>query len=367
MSPISRRSEISRRKLLLLYLLPFCLQGCTNTSSLGINPFVNSNSADAFSLNRAEIQRKYDQSIAKEYLAIIGSQLPRSMILDSYWRFISTIISRSTPDTLQGNLASLGYFSAPSLNVLKTYCTPKSPYLGAVLIRQKELEMAAPPCGSKSSAIRIPLGHTMRGFIVPKTNRFATSIPLHTLAELSRTQSPIKWSDINPAWPNRPIRWVFNSQTDFKTDLQIIGITPPRHYQLAASYDRAFLNVGHHPDNLLFSPTSPSLKAQLEGAQFRILPLQLNTSSAPIEPEADALDRYPLKLVRTVYLYINPENPNRCLMLNYAGFLLNNNTVLMNQGGFIPLRLTERQQALDDLQKHRNRANSARQLLCRGS
>lgn len=351
----------------LLCLLPVSLQGCSHSADLSINPFVNKNSANAFSLNSSEIQRNYNQSLANTHLAILGSQLPRSVILDSYWRFLSSKVAHATPETLQENMISLGYFSAPSLSVLKNYCNPRTPYVAAVLVRRKEQELASPPCDSKTAVIRVPVGHTVRGFIVPQSNRFATAISLNQLAELSRKQDPLKWSDLDSGWPSRPIRWVFNSQTDFKHDLQIIGITPPKHYQLAANYNRAFRNVGDSPDHLLFSPTSPAFKSRLEGAQFRILPIATNGTIAPVLPSADTLEQYPPAMIRTVYLYLNPANPNLCIMLGYADYLLKNNTALMNKDNFFPLLPAERQQALDDLARHHQESGSTRQPLCRAS
>jgi len=348
-------------------LLPVFLQGCTHSSSIGMNPFVTKDSAEKFSLNKQEIQRVYDQSLSKDYLAIIGSQLPRSMILNSYWHFLGRISSGSQPESLQGSFSALGYFSAPSLTVLKKFCIPDSPYIGAVMIRLKSVEMAAPPCGSGSGMIRIPLGYSMRGFVVPDTNRFATAIPLDALAKASQKDRPVSWSDINPRWPKRPIRWVFNAQTDFKNDLRIMGIKPPNQYLLAANYERSFLNVDNNPDNLLFSPTTPSLKARLQGAQFRIVPIQAEQNSPPIAPGADALNRYPAKLVRTIYLYINSRSPNRCVIGDLADFMLNNNARLMNENNVIPLRPEERIQALLALQGHRQDIlKDDTKSLCRG-
>ena len=363
------KGEGIRRRILVatLLLLPFFLQGCKNSSSVGMNPFVTEDSAEKFSLNKQEIQKAYDLSLSKDYLAVIGSQLPRSMILNSYWRFLEKISSGTQPETQQGSFSALGYFAAPSLTVIKKICTPDSPYIGAVMVRLQSVELATPPCGPGSGAIRIPLGYSMRGFIVPSTNRFATAIPLDVLAEASKSGRPLSWSDINPQWPKRQIRWVFNAQTDFKADLKIMGIRPPDQYLLAANYNRSFVNVANNPDNLLFSPTTPSLKARLKGAQFRIVPIQAERNSPPIAPGADALNRYPAKLVRTIYLYINSRSPNRCVIGDFADFMLNNNARLMNESNVIPLRPEERIQALLALQGHRHDTlKDDTKSLCRG-
>jgi len=121
-----------------------------------------------------------------------------------------------------------------------------------VTIRRQRIEESSAPCAGRFKTLRIPIGHSIRGFVVPKSNNFATVIPLDILAKLSRKRSQIYWNDINPAWPRRPIQWVFSSQTDFKDDLRILGITPPSQYLLAANYDRSFMNLPDHPDSLLF-------------------------------------------------------------------------------------------------------------------
>lgn len=347
-------------------LLPISLQGCTNPSSNHINPFVTRFAADGSSLNQQDIQRAYDQSLAATHLAVLGSELPRPLILNSYWKFLTSIITRSSPEVFQGKLASLGYFSAPTLSTIEQFCIANNPYLGAVIIRRQKVEESSAPCAGKFKSFRIPIGHSIRGFIIPKSNNFATVIPLDILAELSRKRSQINWSDINPAWPRRPIQWVFSSQTDFKDDLRILGITPPSQYLLAANYDRGFMNVSDHPDSLLFSPTSPSLPSLLRGAQLRLLPVQITRNGSPIKPEPEELEKYPRELVRTVYLYINPGNSNSCFMFNFADFILTNNKRLMHENNFIPLRQNEITKALQQLRESRSRSYKGTQPLCSG-
>jgi hypothetical protein len=159
---------------------------------------------------------------------------------------------------------------------------------------------------------------------------------------------------------------VFSSQTDFKNDLRILGITPPSQYLLAADYERGFMNVSDHPDNLLFSPTSPSLSSLLRGAQFRLLPIQIRRNGNLIKPEPEDLEKYPKGLIRTVYLYINSENPNSCFMFNFADYIMNNNQQLMYENNFIPLRQNEISQALEQLRENRSRSYKGSQPLCSG-
>jgi len=362
---ISRRMRIKQMLSAgICLLLPISLQGCTKPSGNDINPFVTRFGAGGSALSKQEIQTAYEQSLANVYLAILGSELPRSLILNSYWKYLTSIISRSSPEVFRGKLTSLGYFSAPSLTAIEKFCIPNNPYLAAVLIRRQKIEEASPPCAGKFKIFRIPIGYSVRGFVVPKSNNFATAIPLDVLAELSRKRVQITWSEINPAWPRRPIQWVFSSQTDFKDDLRILGITPPSQYLLAANYNRGFMNVSDHPDSLLFSPTSPSLSSRLRGAQFRILPIQMSRNGYTIKPESEDLERYPQELVRTIYLYINPDNPSNCFMFNFADFILKNNRRLMHENNFIPLRQNEISQALEQLRENRTRSYKGSQPLC---
>ena len=364
---ISRRQRI--KQLLsagACLLLPMSLQGCTNLSSSHINPFITRFVADGSSLNQQDVQKAYDQSLTATHLAVLGSELPRPLILNGYWKFLTSIIARSSPEVFQGRLTSLGYFSAPTLLTIERFCIANNPYLGAVIIRRQKIEELSAPCAGKSKSLRIPIGYSVRGFVVPKSNSFATVIPLDTLAELSRKRSQINWSDINPAWPRRPIQWVFSSQTDFKDDLRILGITPPSQYLLAANYDRGFMNIPDHPDSLLFSPTSPSLSSLLRGTELRLLSVQITRNGKPIKPEPEELERYPQELVRTVYLYINPDNPNSCFMFSFADFILTNNKQLMHENNFIPLRQNEIATALQQLQESRGRSYKGSHPLCSG-
>ena len=364
---ISRRQRI--KQLLsagACLLLPMSLQGCTNLSSSHINPFITRFVADGSSLNQQDVQKAYDQSLTATHLAVLGSELPRPLILNGYWKFLTSIIARSSPEVFQGRLTSLGYFSAPTLLTIERFCIANNPYLGAVIIRRQKIEELSAPCAGKSKSLRIPIGYSVRGFVVPKSNSFATVIPLDTLAELSRKRSQINWSDINPAWPRRPIQWVFSSQTDFKDDLRIMGITPPSQYLLAANYDRGFMNIPDHPDSLLFSPTSPSLSSLLQGTELRLLSVQITRNGKPIKPEPEELERYPQELVRTVYLYINPDNPNSCFMFSFADFILTNNKQLMHENNFMPLSQNEIATALQQLKESRGRSYKGSQPLCSG-
>lgn len=362
---ISRRLRI--KQLIstgIVLLLPISLQGCTDQSGNHGNPFITRFAADGSSLNQQAIQRAYDQSLANTYLAVLGSELPRPLILNSYWKFLTSIIANSSPEVFQGKLTSLGYFSAPTLSTIEKFCIANNPYLGAVIIRRQIVEESSAPCAGRLKSLRIPIGHSIRGFVVPKSNNFATVIPLDILAELSRKRSQIYWSDINPAWPRRPIQWVFSSQTDFKDDLRILGITPPSQYLLAANYDRGFMNLPDHPYSLLFSPTSPSLPSLLRGAELRLLAVQITRNGNPIKPEPEELERYPNELVRTVYLYINQGNPDSCIMVDLAEFILTNNKQLMHENNFIPLGQSELTKALQQLRESRSHSSKGSQPLC---
>jgi len=80
------------------------MQGCTDRFGIHDNPFITRFAADGSSLNQQAIQRAYDQSLANTYLAVLGSELPRPLILNSYWKFLTSIIANSSPEVFQGKL-----------------------------------------------------------------------------------------------------------------------------------------------------------------------------------------------------------------------------------------------------------------------
>jgi len=312
--------------------------GCRSTDQLvAINPFLSRQSAENSDLNLAEIQASYDQSLSNDHLAVLGSQLTRELILNNYIRFMMASRASATPDILQGNFTSFGYFNAPSKTARNEYCKSTSKFAGAVLIGNIKNEAQSPPCGPGSSTIRIPLGYSLRGFAVPSANRFAQRLDLAALARASQKPDGARWSDLDPSWPKRRIRWLFSSQADFLADLRSVGIKPPARYQLAATYLSAYQNLGNHPDNLLLAPTNPGLSATLEGARFRILPLQTGPEGRTVAATADNLQTYPAQLVKGLYLYLNTKSANSCIIASFADFMLNYNATLMNENNAIPL------------------------------
>jgi hypothetical protein len=312
--------------------------GCRSADQLvGINPFLSRRSAENSDLNLAEVQKAYSQSLSNDHLAVLGSQLTRELILNNYIRFMMASRASATQDILQGNFTSFGYFNVPSKTARSEYCRSANRFAGAVVSGDTKKEAQNPACGPGSSSIRIPLGYSLRGFAVPSANRFAQRIDLAALARASQKPEGALWSDLDPSWPKRRIRWLFSSQSDFLADLRSIGIRPPSRYQLAATYSSAYQNLGNHTDNLLLAPTNPSLSAALKGARFRILPVQTEPGARAVAASADNREAYPPQLVKGLYLYLNTASTNSCVIASFADFMLNHNAILMHENNAIPL------------------------------
>ncbi len=355
-------------RLALAAVLVTAATGCNRADQpITINPFLSDRSAKNSNLSPAEVQASYNQSLSNNHLAVLGSQLTRELIINNYIRFMLASRASASPATLQSNFTSFGYFNAPSKTVHREYCSSLHKFAGAVLVGATQEETSTPACGAGSKTSRIPIGYTMRGFVVPSANRFAQLIDLTELARASQKPEGALWSDLDPSWPKRPIRWLFSVQTDFISDLRSLGIRPPARYQMAATYASAYLNVANHPDNLLLAPTNPSLTAALEGARFRILPVQAGPGSGAVAASPDNLQSYPSQLIKGLYLYMSTTSINSCVIASFADFMLRYNATLMNENNAIPLPPTELSAASTALQQQMEKSPIGRDspTLCR--
>lgn len=342
-----------RWRLLLVVGAALMVGGCTATNRrLQQNPFISERSARNNSkILPSDVQRSYNQSLKNNYLAVIGSQLTRELIINTYIEFMLASRAAGSSDILQGNFASFGYFNAPSITSRREYCHSSNSYLGTVLVGSPSDKSLESLCRDKASNLRIQLGYSLRGFSVPLSNRFAQSLSLADLRRASQKPGGALWSDLDPAWPRRPIRWLFSSQADFINDLNALGIRPPGHYKLAAIYDSAYQNLGNHPDNLLLAPTSPGTTARLQGARFRILPVRRDRNTAALVPSAQTMAEYPAEMIKGLYLYLNTKSDEACIMMSFADFMIRYNNTLMNENDLIPLTPAQQRAALLVLQK----------------
>jgi len=337
---------------LILLSAGIAMTGCSRTiEPERMNPFLNARSAEHSKLSLAEVQQSYEQSLNNNHVAMIGSQLTREVIVNNYLRFVMASRSSATSDVLQGNFSSFGYFNAPSKTARREYCKANTPYAGAVLVATPAEEARLPPCRDGSGTTRIQLGYSLRGFAVPITNRFAQSLTVASLAKASQKPGGALWSDLDPSWPKRRIRWIFSAQADFISDLRSLGIQPPARYQLAATYGSAYQNLGNHPDNLLLAPTNPSLSARLQGARFRILPVRLREGDEAVAADPENLNTYPTELVKGLYFYLNTASAQACITRAFADFMLQHNATLMAENDLTPLSPAQRQSARMVLRK----------------
>jgi hypothetical protein len=172
---------------------------------------------------------------------------------------------------------------------------------------------------------------------VPSTNNFAKSISLSHLAQAMQKPGGAMWSDLGKGWPARKIQWVFSSQEDFRSELSALGIKPPDHYQLAPTYESAFLNLYDNPYNLLMAPVNTGSNAKLQGADFRIIPTNIKTGSKSASLGPESIEFYTPKLVKGAYIFTDSSLPQHCVMLSLASFLIKNNRFMMPEDGFLPL------------------------------
>jgi len=328
------------------------LTGCSQESQpLSMNPYFSKDSGSNSGINMRQVQESYGQSLANNYRAILGSSSTREMAIRNLTRLLMVVSSGIAPDTLQQHFTSFGYFTRPSKTGIQEYCRSRDKFVGSIFVFPVTNPSNESPCGANSRLTAVLIGYSPRVFFVPRSNRFAESISVSALVRAMQKSGGALWSDLNKNWPKRRIRWVFSSQEDFVSEFKLLAIKPPAHFQLAASYDSAFMNLSNHPDNLLIAAINTGLNAKLQGALFRALSIESSGGSRPVSLSADTIQSYPPRLVKGVYIYYDKNQPQYCIAASLAAYLVKNNKSVMAEDGLIPLPSGQQAATMNALRK----------------
>ena len=352
-------------KKIVFCLIIVLMAGCSARSN-GSSPFTVAAETNP-SLSEKSIESAYQQGQANNYLLISGSQLNRGLVLNGFERFMVHQRGTVQRDQLRDNYTALGYFVQNTASGLSRLCDQNRPFLALAAapsrlgMQLKGKSQGDITCDDGETIAAIPLGYDAKVFAVSSKNTFATSIDLKKLAKASqKANGNLLWSDLNPDWPSRPVRWIFAAQMPFSKHMKKLGVQLPKDFLLASTYTQIFDAGGFHPDALIYGFYSPSLNARLQGGEFRLLPVQMDKSQATVLPSPTTIGSdYPEILETDIILYVKANKKNSCLAVAFADFLLAFNQPILLENNMAPLGPSTRNSALKRVRQLLRSSSSA--------
>ena len=328
------------------------MTGCSARSNRG-NPFSIAGQVNP-SLSEKSIELSYQQGQANHYLLISGSQLNQDLVLGGFERFMVHQRGTLLPEKLRDNYTAMGYFVQNTGSGISELCDRNRQFLALAAapsrlgMQLKGKSVGDITCEDGETITAIPLGYDAKVFAVSSKNTFATSIDLKKLAKASnQADGNLLWSDLDPDWPSRPVRWVFAAQMPFAKHMESLGVKLPKDYLLAATYTQIFDAGDFHPDALIYSHYSPSLNARLQGSAFKLLSVQVSKNEAAIFPSPTTIGSdYPDILKTDIVLYVASEKKNSCIAVAFADFLLEFNKPILLENNMAPLSSSKKSSAL---------------------
>ena len=338
--------------------LSVALLGSCSKSNYSSGPFTPAAQVNP-TLDQQVIERAYRQGEANDFFAISGSQLNQDLILMGFERFMALQRGVLLNRQLRDNFTALGYFQQTTKAGLAELCDQNREFLAlaaatsSLADRPKGYPVETIRCVSGDIVVAVPLGYDAKIFAVSPLNTFAQSIDLKVLAEASRkANGNLRWSDLNPEWPARQVRWAFPVHMPFATHMQRLGVQLPDDLLLSSNYTKIFDAANNDPDILIYSFFSPTLNARLRGSDFRILPVQNGRFGSPVMPSVQTIKKtYPEILETEIMLFINTSRPKSCIGLSFADFLLTFNELILYELNMAPLSPETRNKTLARLRQ----------------
>lgn len=333
------------------------MASCSSRSTEG-NPFTIAGEVNP-GLSEKSIESSYQKGRANNYILVSGSQLNQDLILGGFQRFMAHQRGTLLPEKLRDNYTALGYFVQNTSAGISEICDRNRQFLALAAapsrlgMQLKGKSVGDISCEDGKTIAAIPLGYDAKVFAVSSKNSFATSIDLKQLAKASKkANGKLLWSDLDPEWPPRPVRWVFPAQMPFAKHMEALGVQLPNDFLLASNYTQIFDAGALHPDALIYSHYSPSLNARLQGRAFKLLPVQVDVNQGPVFPSPTTIGSdYPDVLETNIVLYVASGRKNSCIAASFADFLLEFNQPLLLENNMAPLGRSERSLALQRVRR----------------
>ena len=196
--------------------------------------------------------------------------------------------------------------------------------------------------------VELPIAYDALTVVVNQRNEFLTSITVEELKKMwePAAQGVIKtWDQVNPAWPNTPLK-LFGAGSDSGTfdyfTEAIVGKAKSSRGDFTASEDDNVLVQGVQSDKggLAYFGFAYYVENQ---ARLKVVPIIAATGKPTVTPsETSVKDGSYLPLSRPLFIYVNAQSAKtKPSVKAFVNAYLSNASTLVSEVKFIPLPANE--------------------------
>lgn len=201
----------------------------------------------------------------------------------------------------------------------------------------------------------LPVAFDAAAIVVNKSNTFLKQI---TVAELKKIWEPeaqgkvMKWKDVNPTWPDQPIKLygagADSGTFDYFTEA-VVGKAKASRKDYTPSEDDNVLVKGISGDKNALGYL-PYAYYEENKAELKIVPVV--AAGKPIIPSRETVENGTYApLSRPLFIYVNASAHKRAEVKEFIEFYLQNAPKLVEEVKYVPLPLEVYKMAQDTVQK----------------
>lgn len=191
--------------------------------------------------------------------------------------------------------------------------------------------------------IELPVAYDALTVVVNPQNNWVNNM---TVAELKKMWEPLaqgkitNWNQINPAWPNAPLKLLgpdSDSGTfDFFTEV-IVGKAKSSRLDYTASDDDKLLVTGVSGDKNSIGYFGYGYYAE-NAKELKVVPIRSGEGKPPVLPSLETVKNSTYRpLSRPIFIYVNAKTAQRPEVKEFAEFYLKQARNLVEEVKYIPL------------------------------
>ncbi len=202
-------------------------------------------------------------------------------------------------------------------------------------ISVSEVELAAK---NSIEFIEVPVAYDALSIVVHPTNDWLKSITLAQLKAIYNAGGAKTWKDVDPSWPNRPIK-IFSPGTDSGTfdyfKEAVLGKDGKVRSDISVSEDDnvLVLGVSGDPDAVGFFGLAYFDENK---DKLRAVPV-IDAKGAPVPPNAVTVNDGSYPLSRPLFIYVNAKAATQPEVAAFVDFYLAHSRSLVSEVGYVEL------------------------------
>ncbi len=191
---------------------------------------------------------------------------------------------------------------------------------------------------NKVEFIELPIAYDALSIVVSPKNDWVKSITLEQLKKIYSAGGATKWSDIDPTWPDRPMK-IFSPGTDSGTfdyfKEVVLGKEGKMRSDISVSEDDNVLviGVGGDRDSIGFFGLAYFEENQ---DKLRAIPV-IGADKSPVAPQASTVNDGTYPLSRPLFIYVNAKNAQSPEVVALVDFILAKVNGIVDEVGYVEL------------------------------